>query len=228
MPRPVHTRRGMHVGRGAPTLATPPLHARGAAADTHRRAPTAASGTPLARPSGPGTSGRDPHTKFGLPILRKRWQARDTGTTRTRLACWNKVLRWSSKAGPDPPYGCNETSTAATKPQCRRGCGGPRHALAPSKPGGAVPAGHTTSCASRGAHLRDARRRGYPAMAPENHFPDSARPSRRYALPSKSHTNRRDILRRHAQNERMRHAPALAGHHLTLIFLPSPASFTGW
>ena len=64
---PVHARHVMHVGRGAPAIATPPLHTRGAAADTHHRAPTAASGTPLARHSGPGTGGRDPHTK--LPFL---------------------------------------------------------------------------------------------------------------------------------------------------------------
>ena len=67
MPRPLHTRHAMHVGRGAPAIATPPLHAREAAADTHHRAPTAASGTPLARLSGPGTDGRDPHTN--LPFL---------------------------------------------------------------------------------------------------------------------------------------------------------------
>ena len=44
MTRPVHARHAMHVGRGALTLATPPVHARGAAANTHRRAPTAAYG----------------------------------------------------------------------------------------------------------------------------------------------------------------------------------------
>ena len=42
--RPVHARHAMHVGRGTPALATPPVHARGAAADAHRCAPTAAFG----------------------------------------------------------------------------------------------------------------------------------------------------------------------------------------
>ena len=99
MPRPLHARHAMHVGRGALTLATPPVHARGAAANTHRRAPAAAYGhVPQGRARAVATR------------IQIRWRAQfgaaDSGGPIVKLArfiLWNLVLGWSSEAGPDPP-----------------------------------------------------------------------------------------------------------------------------
>ena len=88
-----------------------------------------------------------------------------------------------------------------------------------------MPGVHPKSCARRGA--RPSTPEAVTALQSPSRaaFPESAHRSRRYALTSKSRTDRRDITRRHAHNERMRHAPALAGTlsdaHLSTMSLAS-------
>ena len=93
----------MHVGRGALTLATPPVHARGVAANTHHRAPTAAY-----RHASQGRAQAVATRTQELPFLESMVTS-EPGTAPGRdpyvfASAWNKVLRWPSKAGPDPPY----------------------------------------------------------------------------------------------------------------------------